>query len=46
MNHAGPLTGRCSCGRNRYTIDIPPNTSLAQDAHVFFSANSTHRMYS
>ncbi|KAJ4292199.1 hypothetical protein N0V88_005828 [Collariella sp. IMI 366227] len=40
MSYPRILTGRCDCGRNRYEVSLPPNTSqeLAQvlfDHHPF-----------
>jgi len=39
-----PLTGGCSCGRNRYTIQLPlTNTADPQVCRVFFDSSQSHR---
>lgn len=41
MSRERPLSGGCSCGRNRYTIQIPADsTDIAQ---VFFDNSGAHR---
>ncbi|APA10574.1 hypothetical protein SS1G_12623 [Sclerotinia sclerotiorum 1980 UF-70] len=35
------LRGRCSCGRNKYTIQIPQNAG--DGAQVFFDSSNVHR---
>ncbi len=41
MNQPRALRGSCSCGRNRYTVSMPPDSrNMAQ---VLFSSSSEHR---
>ena len=42
MNSSRPLQGGCSCGRNRYIIQIPQDTT--SQPQVFFSNIHSHRM--
>lgn len=41
MSRERPLSGGCSCGRNRYTILIPQNAT--EVAQVFFDNGHAHR---
>lgn len=42
MSDMSELNGGCSCGRNKYTIQIPQNA--ADGAQVFFDSSNVHRM--
>jgi hypothetical protein len=41
MSRERPLSGGCSCGRNRYTILIPQDAT--EVAQVFFDNGHAHR---
>jgi hypothetical protein len=41
MSHERPLQGACSCGRNRYIIIVPENTT--ERPHIFFDDSSENR---
>jgi len=41
MSRERPLRGGCSCGRNTYIIEVPPNST--EIAQVFFDKGSSHR---
>lgn len=43
MSRERPLRGGCSCGRNTYIIEVPPNAT--EVAQVFFDRSTTHSKF-
>ncbi|KAI9753958.1 MAG: hypothetical protein M4579_004918 [Chaenotheca gracillima] len=43
MSRERPLSGACACGRNRYTVEVPPDSE--QTAQVFFDNSGNHRRH-
>jgi hypothetical protein len=43
MDRQQLLRGGCACGRNRYVVQIPQNSS--EVPHVFFDNSHTHRKF-
>ncbi len=43
MSRERPIRGACSCGRNRYLVEVPPNSDDGDVAQVLFETRSDHR---
>ncbi|KAI9794079.1 MAG: hypothetical protein M1816_006704 [Peltula sp. TS41687] len=43
MSRQRPLRGACSCGRNRYTVEVPQESN--EIAQIFFDSGSDHRRH-